>query len=145
MQEKEEHLGKSSRECLSVWMGCKGLMGLRNHIEPFCFLPSSPSGWGTWSCPMWLKPHPPSPSQIKLAPGIWTRWQDAICTQKCVASRLGRVTIATARLVGINGGCMDTEGRSPLSWARECVCYTDSWPAGAAEETDWVCVCPGNE
>lgn len=97
--------GKLSRECPT-------------DTELFCFVPQSPSGWGTWSCPIWtnwtiwLRHHPTlSISQIKLVPGIWTRWQDAICTQKCAASRLSRVTLATTILLGISGEYMNTENR----------------------------------
>lgn len=118
------------------WCGLdiKGLTGIRNHTEPFCFLPPNPSGWGTWSCPIWLKPHPLASLPKQAGPRHFTRWQDAICAQKCAASRLGRVTIATARR-GISGSCADTDWSSPPSWRREGVCYTDSWLPGAAEET----------
>lgn len=35
--EKKEHMGKSSRECLMVWLGCKGLTHIRNHTEHSAF------------------------------------------------------------------------------------------------------------
>lgn len=93
-------------------MGYKGQSGVRNHAELICFFPPSPSGWGTWSCPVWLNATIPlSLSRVKLAQACGQ--DDRMQAPLFATSRLGRVTMATARLLEIHGGYAGVEDRSP--------------------------------
>ena len=93
-------------------MGYKGQSGVRNHAALICFFPPSPSGWGTCSCPVWLNATIPlSLSWVKLAQPCGQ--DDRMQSPLFATSRLGRVTMATARLLEIHGGYADVEDRSP--------------------------------
>lgn len=137
-EEPEEHSGKG-RMSQEVKQGMshgvdemrRASQRIRNDTEALCFFPPSPSDWGTWSCPVWFNTtFPLSLSPLKLASGIWTRWQDATSTQKCAAGSLGRVTIATARLLeslleSLLKGCVELEAGRPSHFKGACHTKTD--------------------